>query len=155
MGRLNPEKLHVTFLTGVTLEDLILPRRYTLTHSDITGDLFLSVGTHYDVKRISKLYTRLMRDEVLAELRNEEDGLVFWVYCHVSGGFVFGRAKWRYRIFQSELPLALETIRYGDRILFEQNPELDQTPVQVYFRSTNRRFDKVENWGIIADYSHH
>ena len=154
MGRLNPDKLHVTFLTGTTPEGLFLPRRYTLTHSDITGDLFLSVGTHYDVKQISKLYTRLMRDEVLAELINEGDGLVFRVYCHVSGGFVFGRAKWRYSIFQSELPLALEAIRYGDHILFEQNPELDQTPVLMQFQSTNSRFNKVERWGIMADYGH-
>jgi hypothetical protein len=153
MERLNPEKLHVTFLTGTTPEELSLPRFYTLTHSDLSGELFLSIGSHYDKRKTSNFYTRLMRDEVLAELINEGDSLVFMVYCHVSGGFVFGRAKWRYGIFQSELPLVLEAIRYGDRILFKQNPELDKTPVRIQFQSTDSKFNKVEYWGILADYS--
>jgi hypothetical protein len=151
MKRLNPDKLHVTYLTDTTPESLTLPRRYTLTHSDITGELYLSIGNQYNKKQISGLYTRLMRDEVLAELA-EEDGLVFRVHCHVSGGFVLGTAKLRYNIFRSELPLVLEALRYGDRVLFEQNPKLDNTPVLIHFRSTVSRFDKVENWGTMADY---
>lgn len=152
MKRLNPEKLHVIYLTGTHPESLRLPRRYTLTHSDRTGDLFLSIGSQYDTKQISKLYTKLMRDEVLAELTNEGDSLVFRVYCHVSGGFVFGTAKWRYKIFKSELPLVLEAIRYGDKTLFKHNPQLDDIPVLIHFKSTDRRFNKVENWGTLADY---
>jgi len=152
MERLNPEKLHVTYLTGTTLENLILPRRYTLTHSDRTGELFLSIGNQYDTKQISKLYTRLMRDEVLAELSDDGDNLVFRAYCYVSGGFIFGTAKWRYNIFHSELPLVLEGIRYGDRTLFEHNPKLDNASVLIHFQSTDSRFDKVENWGTMADY---
>jgi hypothetical protein len=99
MERLNPEKLHVTYLTGTTPENLVLPRLYTLTHSDRTGELFLTIGGQYDKQQISKLYTRLMRDEVLAELADDGDRLVFKVYCHVSGGFIIGTAKWRYNIF--------------------------------------------------------
>jgi hypothetical protein len=151
MERLNPDKLQVTYLAGTTPDSLTLPRRYTLTHSDITGQLFLSIGNDYDTKQISGLYTRLMRDEVLAEFTQEEDGLVFRVHCHVSGGFVLGTARWRYNIFRHELPLVLEAIRYGDRALFEQNPQLDNTPVLISFKSTDKRFNKVENWGTMAD----
>lgn len=152
MKRLNPEKLHVIYLTCTHPESLRLPRRYTLTHSDRTGDLFLSVGSQYDTRQISKLYTKLMRDEVLAELTSEGDNLVFRVYCHVSGGFVFGTAKWRYKIFKSELPLVLEAIRYGDKALIKHDPQLDDTPVLIHFKSTDTRFNKVENWGTLADY---
>ena len=152
MHLLNPEKLHVTYLTGTTPESLILPRRYTLTHSDRTGELFLSVGNQYDMKHISKLYTRLMRDEVLAEISDDGDILIFRVYCHVSGGFVLGTAKWRFKIFKAELPLVLECIRYGDRTLFEQNPQLDDTTILIHFESTAIRFNKVENWGTMAEY---
>jgi hypothetical protein len=74
------------------------------------------------------------------------------VYCHVSGGFIIGTAKWRYNIFQSELPLVLEAIRYGDRTLFEKNPQLDNTPVLIHFQSSNSKFNKDENWGVMADY---
>ena len=152
MERLNPDKLHVEYLAGVTPEDFILPRRYTLTHSDITGRLFLSIGSRYETKRTSRLYTRLMRDEILAELTDDAECYVMRVYCHVSGGFVLGTARWRYNIFQHELPIVLETLRYGDRVLFEQNPHLDDTPVSVHFKSTDARFNRVESWCTMADY---
>jgi len=152
MKRLNPKKLHVAYLTGATPEDLVLPRRYTLTHSDRTGELFLTISNAYDKKQTSSLYTRLMRDEVLAEFTKEEECLVFRVYCHVSGGFVFGTAKLRYAVFCHELPLVLEAIRFGDRNLFKKIPNLDNTPVLIHFQSTDNRFNNVENWGTMSDY---
>ena len=152
MERLNPEKLHVTYLTGTTPENLVLPRLYTLTHSDRTGELFLTIGGQYNKQQISKLYTRLMRDEVLTQLADDRDRPVFKVYCHVSGGLIIGTAKWRYNIFHSELQLVLEAIRYGDRTLFEKNAQLDNTPVLIHFQSSNSRYNKDENWGVMADY---
>jgi hypothetical protein len=152
MERLNPDKLHVTYLTGASPEIIILPRYYTLTHSDRTGELFLSIGGKHDKQQISKLYTRLMRDEVLADLSDDGDRLLFRVYCHISGGLVFGTAKFRYNIFKSELPLVFEAIRFGDKTMFEEKPELGNVPIYVHFQSTDRRFDKIEQWGIIGDY---
>jgi hypothetical protein len=152
MTRLIPEKLHVKFLSGMTPYSFETPRYYTLTHSDTTGDLFLSIGPCHDIKQTSKLYTRLMRDEVLAELTKDSNQLVLDVHCHVSGGLVIGHAKWRYGIFYAELSLPLEAIRYGDKAFFEQNPQLDQTPVLVHFNSANKKYNKTEKWGNIADY---
>jgi hypothetical protein len=152
MNRLKPEKLHITLLVVTNPEKLVLPRRYTLTHSDITGELFLSIGSEYNLKQISRLYTRLMRDEVIAELLNNGESFVFRVYCHVSGGFVIGTAGWRYNIFRSELPLALEALRYGDRALFEHNSELDNAAVHIHMESNIKRFKKVENWGTMSNY---
>jgi hypothetical protein len=153
MQRLNPEKLHVTYLTGATPDKLIVPRRYTLTHSDTTGKLFLSIGSEYDTKKTSRLYTRLMRDEVLAELSHNNDNFTLRVYCHVSGGFVFGTAKFRNSIFRSELPLVLEAIRYGDKALFEKNPELDHIPVYIHFHSDKRLYNVVEQWTTLNAYA--
>jgi len=93
-----------------------------------------------------------MRDEVLAELRKDQEGYSLNVYCHVSGGLVLGRAKWRYGIFCSELSLALEAIRYGDRIFFDSDPEFDQIPVVINFKSTDKRYNKIEKWGLLGDY---
>eukprot|EP00899_Mesostigma_viride_P005441 jgi/Mesvir1/14899/Mv26262-RA.2 len=45
------------------------PRTYTLTHNDLTGDLLLSMGPHYNKKQIAGWYTQLLRDEVVAEWR--------------------------------------------------------------------------------------
>ena len=67
MSQLNPQKLQVKFAEGITPYGPVIPRAYTLTHSDSTGELFLTVGLQYDHRQISGWYTRLMRDEVLAE----------------------------------------------------------------------------------------
>jgi hypothetical protein len=154
MQYLNPRKLHVTYLAGATPDDLIVPRRYTLTHSDITGELFLSIGSEYDKKQTSKLYTRLMRDEVLAELVNDEGSFELRVHCHISGGLIIGSAGWRYNIFRSELPLVLEAIRYGDKTLFEKNPEFDHIPVCIHFHSNKKLYNVVEQWGTLNTYAY-
>jgi len=94
MKELNPQKLHVTFRGEVTANKLSLPRRYTLTHSDFTGELYLTIGSDYDRKQIAGLYTRWMRDEVLAELKRDGADMVLHVYCHVSGGFAVSHGRW-------------------------------------------------------------
>ncbi len=152
MSRLTPGKLHIRFSGGSGPDRWTLPRRYTLTHSDATGDLFLTIGPEYDQRQISNLYTRLMRDEVLAEWRQDRGGPELHVYCHVSGGLVFGSAQMRDAIFRRELPLVLEALRYGDRALYATWPALDAAPVWVHFRSADRRYNRTERWGVPADY---
>jgi len=153
MKRLNPEKLHVTYLPGAGRDGPLSPRRYTLTHSDVTGELFLSIGTEYDRKRISHWYTKLMRDEVLAEWEADNGRPYLVVHCHVSGGLVFGWAGMRNGIFRRELPLALEAIRFGDRLFIQAYPELDGSMVQVRFHAAQARYDVKEDWGQMKDYS--
>jgi hypothetical protein len=153
MGRLKPEKLHVQFAPDTAPEGPVAPRRYTLTHSDATGDLFLTIGSDYDRQQVSGWYTRLMRDEVLAEWRDEEDGPALHVHCHVSGGLVLGPAGWRDAIFRRELPLVLEAFRFGDRHLFEIWPELDWAPIWVHFHAAQPHYNRVESWGTLAGYT--
>ncbi|MBN1318691.1 MAG: staygreen family protein [Anaerolineales bacterium] len=152
MNRLNPNKLHVRYLPGVETSGPLTPRRYTLTHSDATGDLFLSIGPDYDREAISGWYTRLMRDEVLAEWQKTGLDHSLHLYCHVSGGIAFGPAGWRYRIFQRELPLVLEALRYGDDALYAAFPNLDRAPIWVHFRSIRRLYRRNERWGAPGEY---
>jgi hypothetical protein len=152
MSALNPDKLHVTFQAGTSAAGLEFPRRYTLTHSDLTGDLFLTVGAEYDKDQISGLYTRLMRDEALAELVEDADGVGLHVYVHVSGGLVFGTAAFRDAILHQHMPLVLQAVRHGDRELFDAYPGLDTAGVRVHFAARQRRFNTVEAWGQIGEY---
>jgi len=152
MKRLRAEKLHVSFAGGIQVDGPIDRRRYTLTHSDATGDLYLTVAAEYDEEQVSGWITRFMRDEVLAEWQVDGDRSSLHLYCHVSGGVVLGSAGWRYAIFKRELPLVLEAFRYGDRHLFDAYPELDEVPVMVHFRSHRRRFNRTEQWGTPGDY---
>ena len=152
MTTLNPEKLHLRWREGAHATDLDRPRRYTLTHSDLTGDLFLSIGEDYDRRSISGPYTRFMRDEVLAEWLKDERSAALHVYCHLSGGLILGDAAWRYQIFQRHLPQVLQAFRYGDHALFESMPGLDQAPVIVHFRASRPEHHRAERWGVMADY---
>ena len=61
MIRLNPDKLHVEYM-GVTPTEPIIPRRYTLTHSDMTADLYLTLGLDFAYHKLTP-----MRDEVMGE----------------------------------------------------------------------------------------
>lgn len=59
----NARKLRVTFLPGASASGPAppQPRRYTLTHNDITGQLALSIGAAYNWPQVSGWYTRLIR----------------------------------------------------------------------------------------------
>jgi hypothetical protein len=149
---LRTEKLHVKFAGDVELERVTHPRRYTLTHSDRTGDLFLTIGAEYDQQSISGWYTRLMRDEVMAEYRVEEGNPELHVYCHVSGGIIIGTAGWRYRIFRYHMPMVLQAFCYGDQCFLRANPEYQLAAIFVHFKSTRSRYNKVEHWGRVEEY---
>jgi hypothetical protein len=94
-----------------------------------------------------------MRDEVLAEWREDETGPALHVHCHVSGGLAVGPAGWRLAIFRRELPLVLEALRCGDTRLFESHKELDGAPIWVHFHAVQERYDVVEQWGVPADWA--
>ena len=151
MSRLDPQKLHVRF-EDVRSDVFVLPRRYTLTHSDSNGELYLTVASDFDKKQVSGWYTRFMRDEVLAEWKKSQKGFCLHVYCHVCGGFVFGTASLRESIFRREMPLVLEAIRYGDGELFYSYPRLDQAEVVVHFKKSKTENCEPEVWGPLRNY---
>jgi hypothetical protein len=148
LKRLNPDKLYIDFRTGVTMTEPAIGRKYTLTHSDITADLFLTIGLQFAYDKVNA-----MRDEVLAEWRMNNGFLFLYVYVYVDGEFGSVVSAMRNTVFRHELPLALEAIRYGDRRFFAAHPELDNAPIWIHFYSTNPEYNRFENWGTPNDYS--
>ena len=133
-----PSKLKVSMLPGTSSSMPSTSRRYTLTHNDITGELWLSIGNQYNRDQISGLYTRLLRDEVTAEWRHVGPHLhQLHVYCHVSG-----EERWlappvlRNYIFRREMALVLDCMVYADRDLFDLSPSLLEAQVLVHFQSS-------------------
>ena len=153
MRDLVPGKLHVTLQAGASAQNLRRPRRYTLTHSDATGDLFLTIGAEYDRRQIGGLYTRLMRDEVLAEWTYDGPEPTLHVHVHVSGGPVFGGAAMRSAILHQHMRLVLEAFRYGDAALIATHPELDRARICVHFASKDARYNQAEEWGPLQSYA--
>lgn len=147
LKRLNPDKLYVEFRTGVTLTEPIIGRKYTLTHSDITADLFLTIGLQFAYDKVNP-----MRDEVLAEWRTKDGFPFLYVYVYVDGMFGHAVSAVRNAIFRRELPLALEAVRYGDRRFFAAHPSLGSVPIWIHFDSINPEYNRLENWGAPNDY---
>ena len=152
MTQLNPNLLHVKFYDNSDEHGPLEPRAYTLTHSDMTGELFLSIGIQINFPQIEGIYTRLMRDEVLAEWDVSEPTTLH-VFCHVSGGLVFGTPRMRLNIFRYHMPMVLEAFYYGDRIVLKEHPELANGRIIVHFIARQKRFDRDEDWGVLAHYS--
>ncbi|MDG5473624.1 staygreen family protein [Jeotgalibacillus sp. ET6] len=147
MKKLNPEKLTVEFSTGATMTEPVIGRKYTLTHSDITADLFLTIGLQFALEKVNA-----MRDEVLAEWKMGNGFPFLYVYVYVDGEFDPAVTARRNAIFRREMPLALEAIRYGDRKFFATHSALDRAPIWIHFDSTNPLYNKFENWGTPGDY---
>ncbi|WP_227396864.1 staygreen family protein [Jeotgalibacillus aurantiacus] len=147
MKKLNPDQLYVEFKNGITMTEPVIGRKYTLTHSDITADLFLTIDQQFDYQKINA-----MRDEVLAEWKLANGCPFLYVSVYVDDAFDPAVTALRDAIFRRELPLALEAIRFGDRKFFAAHSALDCTPIWIHFRSTNPLYNKFEYWGTPGDY---
>lgn len=150
MANFSPERLSVEFRNGIKETKFTFPRKYTLTHSDFTGELLLTISTEFAWDKID--YD--MRDEVLGEWISSYGGpLYFNVYVYIDKQDQdFNVALKRDDIFRRELPLALTAIRYGDRSLFNQYPFLDSSYIIINFVSSFPELAKQENWGTFGNY---
>ncbi len=138
--RLNTEKLSLDFIGEVMPTGPIIPRRYTLTHSDQTGELFLTIGSIYAKDKITA-----KKDNVIGEWIKIGVDYVFHVYLPIDGSGEFKNPSKRDEVFRRELPLALEAIRYGDSEFFTFHPELEEATIIVYFMSTYCQYHRIEN----------
>jgi len=144
---LDPKKL-TTIFNCVTPINPIIPRKYTLTHSDVTAELFLAVGLKFAYETIGP-----MRDEVLAKWRPYQNGYTLYGLVHAdSQNGNKAESAVRYKIFQENLPLALEAIRYGDRKFFHTHPPLDEAPIYIKFSSVFPEYNGVQYWGTPSQY---
>ena len=149
MTDFNPKKLFVEYKNDVTIKNFKLPRKYTLTHSDETGDLFLTIGKKYDYEKIGPL-----RDEVLAQWREDGGKKYVEVFLHIDGKGGLVQTIIRDSIFRKELPLALTAIFYGDGLLIENDKELENAVIEVNFKSKIPEYNVKEKWGTVKDYKY-
>ncbi|MBS4172980.1 staygreen family protein [Bacillus sp. FJAT-49736] len=149
MTNFNKDKLHTTFMPSTTECTPVKHRKYTLTHSDTTGQLFLSIGNQYNLPAINFK----TRDEVLAEWIQHKEELHLWGKVYVSRGeFDVQTSKKRFLIFQRELTLALTAIFYGDRKLFNCYPRLLDSPIYIQFDSIYPKYNQMLYYGTPRPY---
>jgi hypothetical protein len=144
-----PSKLSVTYLAPATPFRPVEGRKYTLTHSDTTGQLFLSIGCNYNYSAIN--YN--MRDEVLAEWIPQLGEYSLCARVYVSGGeYDENYTKVRFMIFQKELNLALKAMVNGDQAFYSNFPWLLDAPIYVHFESIYPPFNQVIFYGTPRNY---
>lgn len=140
----------MAYSSGVTAKEPVISRCYTLTHSDLTGDLFLTIGSRYAWENINP-----NRDEVLSVWHQDGSSLHFYVYLYIDQGeYNINVSAKRNEIFRRELPLALTAIRYGDRFFFNAYPNLDQATIIINFMSAYPQFARQESWGTFHHFSY-
>lgn len=148
MSNFNSNKVFVQYRDKMMPYDPIKGRKYTITHSDFTAQLFVFVGENYAKDQITK-----MRDEVRISWEKEKTGHILLGSVIVDGEGVVGNTHIRNNIFYKEMPTALKALRQADRFIFEDEPKLDRTPVFIHFISSNPLYDKIYNFGPIEKYN--
>lgn len=145
---LNPNMLETTFIPPATKLSPVNGRKYTLTHSDDTGMMFLDIGIVYNYLAINQD----LRDEILGKwVLLDDNSYILFFYIFV-GDSDYETASNRYNIFKSHLNSALQNIVYGDRYLLEKHAELVNTPIYIKFDSSFPVFDNYEYYGCVGDY---
>ncbi|MNZ73997.1 Staygreen protein [compost metagenome] len=150
MSDFNPQKLSVNLITPATFTQPVEGRKYTLTHSDITAELFLDIGYIYNVRAINPQ----MRDEVLAKWEMDVNGrLKIAGTAYVDGGeFSSSTAGMRFNIFKREMATAIKGIVYGDRPFFVHYPLLLDAPIFIHYMSSYPQYRKILYYGTPRQY---
>ncbi|MFJ7638248.1 staygreen family protein [Peribacillus sp. NPDC097264] len=139
MPEFHPEKLTVKFMPPTTPCLPVDGRKYTLTHSDETGDLYLTIGTQYECSALDAK----KRDEVLANWDASLGQYLLTVNVFVDGlENEYDQAKARYTIFQQNLDLAITAIINGDKEFYCFFPWLIDCPIHVQFQSGFPEFNQ-------------
>lgn len=148
MNDFNKGRVEVTLADGVSEDWPIIPRKYTLTHSDETGQLFLSIGKCYDFSKVND-----SRDEVLgAWVCNDDGSYILKMEVLLDGAGDEDITEIRNNIFRRELPLAIKAIIYGDRKLLSKNESLYDCKMYIRFKSRYEKYNVEELWGCVKDY---
>jgi hypothetical protein len=150
MSSFNPEKLSVTFIPPANSFQPIEGRKYTLTHSDLTAELYLDIGYMFNYGKINPI----MRDEVLAEWqKSKANQLYLFGKAYVDGGeFNKEIAGIRFGIFKKEMNTALIGIIYGDISFFSNYPTLLDAPIYIYFESNYSEYKHIFYYGTPRQY---
>ncbi len=149
MSQFNEDKLHINFIPPANSFGPVLGRKYTLTHSDETGELFLTIGKRYALEEVNPK----LRDEVIAEWQMHGGEYMLMAKVHIStGDYDEQTSKKRAEIFKRELPTALTAISVGDKPYFIHFPWLIDCPIFVFFESIYKELNEVVYYGTPRTY---
>lgn len=148
MDNFDTTKINIELRNKVDIAAPVLGRSYTVTHSDDTGDIFVTIGTDFAVDRFGPLNDQVLLRMECFNGQFQLNGLV----CLDLPGSKFS-IKQRSDIFSEKMYLALMSIRYADSYFYEKCCSRDTIPVYMHFYSKDPRYDRVHYFGEIGDYT--
>lgn len=140
-------QVFVEYRDDVTPTSPLEERTYTMTHSDTTGDLYVTIGLNYAKDKVNEI-----QDQVYLSWVPLKDSYFLYGEVVVDDPMGQGNTSKRNDIFKREMPLALKAIYTADLPLFEDSPALKETPVLIKFQSSSPEYNKLYNYGKIGDY---
>lgn len=145
----SPYKVYTQYRPDIAHFTPFSERTYTLTHSDQTGDLFLTIS-----KELAVDQTNEMRDEVFGWWSLQPNTSVLFQGSVLVGTNAFPETQQdiRYQIFMREMGTALKGIFYGERWLVEMNPFLSEAPIWIQFNSNLPQYRGNVYFGKVSDY---
>ena len=148
MEKFHQDRVSTTIQLPATSYLPVDGRKYTITHDDETGQMFVTIGLNFAWENISSL-----RDEVLAEWVPHLGQYSLMGKVHVSGGqFDEDKAQVRYTIFNREMKKALMSMVIGDQSFFEKYPCFLDFPIYIQFESIFPQFNQLLYFGTPRTY---
>ena len=142
-----PDKLETTFVEPITPYHPIKGRKYTLTHSDETGMMFLTIANEFDFEAINPD----SRDELLGTWKLYDGSYKLFFYAYVGNSDYLTALK-KYGAFKYHMNIALQAVVYGDQKLLKTHPDLNDSAIFVKYISSIQIFDHFEFYGYVKDY---
>ncbi len=147
MSDIDKSKVLVEYRDGVCEKSPVIGRKYTVTHSDVTGELYVTIGREYATDLFSEI-----RDELLLTIFCCDNSVRIRGVVQLDvAGKAFDREK-RMQIFTNEMSKALQAVRYADHEFFEKHKFLDYEPILLRFASKDTRYDRIYHFGSMRDY---
>lgn len=136
-------KLEVEFEEQINTMS-IEQRKYTLTHSDETGQRYLFVGRQFADSRCNRL-----KDEVLAQWVEKSGRFELHIRCNLYCEQSLLSIEQRYVKFKEHMPRAIAAIVNGDMSFIIQNGYLE---ANIYVHFLSAITCQKEFYGKIEDY---
>ncbi|WP_233880909.1 staygreen family protein [Virgibacillus halodenitrificans] len=145
MCTINLKKLSVRYIPPADFNQPVSNRKYTLTHSDTTGQLFLDIGYVYNYEAINPA----QKDEVLAEWRNDPSMCMYLAGTVDVDGIqvIEATSAKRFEIFNREMNTALQGMIYGDLPFYSYHPFLINAPIFISYNSAFPQYRQVKYYG--------
>lgn len=130
-------KLSIKIIPPATILHPLQNRKYRLTHSEVTGTWFVSIGTHFsDITSKNGLY-----DVIQAEWTTKMGEYILLGKINMKSVECEDKlAQVRYMIYQKDLPKLIALIVEADKQFLSYHPLLLDAPIHIEFDAARPEF---------------